>query len=306
MGMESVTLKVNEELAIQIKEHYLPYEKDNNGEYVSFCADYQGVIITIYSSKKEKHSVTFIGEGALNEALIFDKDAKLNVTKTSKESKEWINYENQIGSDEVGVGDFLLPMIVVAAFVRSSDIIALHFFGVTDSKKLKDAEILEMGEALTKRFFFSKLTLSNEKYNEMIDKGENLNSLKAKMHNRALLNVYRKFPTTKYVFVDQFCSEEKYFSYLNDKKEQKVLNITFHEKGETYYPSVALASVIARYFFLKEKEKLEAKYNMIFPFGSGLRVDLFIKEFIEKYGEEELKKIAKKNFVNYKNIFSSN
>ena len=299
---ERVTIKVSPEKAEEIKNHYLSYQVPNDGEYVSFAASYQGVMITIFSSKKTYRSVTFVGAGALEEAKLFDENAEVSKAKVSTESKEWVNLESQIGSDEVGVGDLCLPMIVVAAFVRKGDMKTLKMYGVNDSKKLSDAEIMEIGNALGKHFFISKLTLSNEKYNEMIDKGENLNSLKAKMHNRALLNLFKRFPDTKYIFVDQFCAEDKYFAYLTDKRESKVTNITFKTKGESYYPSVALASVLARYSFLKEKEKLEKKYKMDIPFGAGTKADEFIVKFREAYGGEELEKLVKKNFDNYKKL----
>ena len=122
---EFVTIKVNEETLNAIKEHYSSYLLPNNGEYVAFYADYMGISITGYASNKEKKSVTFIGEGALNQALLFDENAKLTEIK-EKEKVEWVNLENQIGSDEVGVGDFLLPLIVVSAFVRKKDIKALR------------------------------------------------------------------------------------------------------------------------------------------------------------------------------------
>ena len=299
---ERVTIKVSPEQAEEIKQHYLSYEIPNNGEYVSFAANFNGVVITIFSSKKTYRSVTFVGDGALKQAQQFDENASASIAKVSTESKEWVNLESQIGSDEVGVGDLCLPMIVVAAYVRRSDMKTLRMYGVDDSKKLSDEEIMEIGEALGKRFFISKLTLPNEKYNEMIDKGENLNSLKAKMHNRALLNLFKRFPDTKYIFVDQFCAEDKYFAYLTDKRETQVTNITFKTKGESYYPSVALASVLARYSFLKEKKRLEKKYHMSIPFGAGTKADEFIQEFREKYGGEELEKLVKKNFANYKKL----
>ncbi len=299
---KSVTIKVGVLLVEEIKKHYLSYQIPNNGEYVDFCAKYNDVVITIYASKKANKTVTFIGDNALEEAQLFDETAKENEVKQSTESKYWINIESQIGSDEVGVGDFLLPMIVAAAFVRKADINTLKYYGVTDSKKLSDEDILEIGDALGKKFFISKLTLPNEKYNELVDKGENLNSMKAKMHNRALLNLFKRFPDTKYIFVDQFCAEDKYFSYLTDKSEKQVTNITFKTKGETYYPSVALASVIARYAFLKEKAKLEKKYGMSIPCGAGNKVDEFAKEFLTKFGIDEFNKLAKKNFANYKKL----
>ena len=296
---QSVSIKVNQDKLDEIKQYYKDYSLTNNGEYIYFQSDYKGIIITGFSSKKESKTVTFIGNNALEEAKKWDETAS-EIEPKKKVNEEWLCLEDQIGSDEVGVGDFLLPMIVVAAFVRKKDIKTLLTLGVHDSKKLKDEDILEIGKALSKKVFISKLTLHNEKYNEMIDKGENLNSLKAKMHNRALLNVFKQFPDVKNIFVDQFVGEEKYYSYLNDKNEIQVDNITFKTKGESSYPSVAVASVMARYAFLLEKQKLEAKYKMRFPFGASSKADEFSKKFIDKFGLKEFEKICKKNFANYK------
>ena len=295
---QSASIKVTQQKLEEIKEYYSNYLEENKGEYVFFEAHYNRISIFGYLSNKPLKSVSFQGENALEEAKKWDENAVI-IEPKKKVQEEWLCLEDQIGSDEVGVGDFLLPMIVVAAFVRKKDIKTLINFGVHDSKKLKDKDILEIGDALKKKVFISKLTLDNEKYNEMIAKGENLNSLKAKMHNRALLNLFKQFPDVRNIFVDQFVGEDKYYSYLNDKNEIKVDNVTFKTKGESSYPSVALASVMARYAFLLEKEKLEKKYKMTFPFGASSKADEFSKEFIKKYGLKEFDKICKKNFANY-------
>ena len=193
-------------------------------------------------------------------------------------------------------------MIVVAAFVKESDIKKLIELGIHDSKKMTDKKILEVGPEIVKQFKFSKLTLSNEKYNEMLDKGENLNSMKAKMHNRALLNMHKEYIDVLNIFVDQFVAEKTYYKYLNDANEEQVKDIIFRTKGESYFPCVALASVIARYSYLKEMERLSEKYGMDFPFGASKKVTEFAKRFLEKYGEEELYKVAKKNFANYSEV----
>ena len=300
---QNVTLSIDEETLIKLKDHYQNYLQDNNGEYIEFVANYNGIIITAYSSKKEKRKVVFFGEDALQEAKLWDENAEVKEKKES-EKKEWIFFEDQIGSDEVGVGDFLGPMIVVAAFVSGRDIIALKKYGIQDSKKMSDKQILEIGPKITKKFHYSKLTLNNEKYNEMLDKGENLNSMKAKMHNRALLNMHKAYEDVLNIFVDQFVAEKTYYKYLNDDKEEQVKGICFKTKGESYYPSVALASVIARYAYLIEMEKLSKKYDMDFPFGASHKVDLFAKQFVDRYGEQELYKIAKKNFANYNEVLN--
>lgn len=305
MNKETISFAVTNEQVAEIIAFYDRYQRINNGEYIVFQADYNQILITIYKNNKGKHKITFVGIDALLEAKKWNNDIEINKVKVVKEPIGWQCFSNQIGSDEVGVGDFFLPLIVVAAFVRGRDIPILEKFGVKDSKRLTDERIREIVPPLLKVFKVSKLTISNEKYNEVIAKGENLNSVKAKMHNRALLNLLKQFPDTKNIFVDQFVGESKYFSYLNDPNEPHVLNIVFKTKGESYYPCVALASVVARYAFLLEKDKLDKKYKTSFPFGAGSLVDKFALEFIKKYGKEEFDKLCKQNFANYKRIISN-
>ncbi len=296
---KSITIVVDTQKLNEMRKFYSPFIKEIERPYVEFEAIRGDVRVTAFSSKKSSHKIVFFGKEPLSEALKWDETAK------EKESKEvvkqgWICFEDQIGSDEVGVGDFLGPMIVVAAFVSKNDIKKLREYKINDSKKMNDSFIMSIGPKLVKEFHFSKLTLSNEKYNEMYEKNENINSLKAKMHNRALLNMHKKYEDVLNIFVDQFVEEKKYYQYLNDENEEQVKGICFKTKGESYFPSVALASVIARYSYLLEMEKLTKKYALSFPFGASEEATKFAKAFVNIYGEKELSKVAKKNFANYR------
>ena len=302
--MSSITLKFDLNRYEEIKKYYADYVTDEKGDYLDFVARFEDAIIKGYLSKKDRRKVVFSGLNADIEAKKWDDSVLLfGEEKPAEEPKEeklhFVDFGEQIGSDEVGVGDFYLPMIVVAAYLNKHQYQRLKELGVADSKKLSDKKIMELGPSLIKEFEYSKLTLSNEKYNEMIAKGENLNSLKAKMHNRALSNLHQKYIDVIAIYVDQFVSELKYYSYLNQDDEPIVKGISFKTKGESRFPCVALASVIARYSLLLEKEKLESKYGLEFPFGAGKKADEFKKVLLDKVGQDEFDKLVKKNFKNY-------
>lgn len=296
MAKNLVTIKVDLETFNKIKEYYSSFLIEPNGEYVDFVAVYGDILITGYDSKKSKRSIVFKGEHAEDEAAEW---AEKEESVEKKEELHYVDFGEQIGSDEVGVGDYFLPMIVVAAYLGRNQYQRLKELGVTDSKKMTDNKIREIGPILVKEFEFSKLTISNEKYNEMYEKGENLNSLKAKMHNRALYNLHKNHEDVIAIYVDQFVKADTYYKYLNDKNEPVVKEISFKTKGEQRFPSVALASCIARYSFLLYKDKLEEELGMEIPCGAGKKVDAIKNKVLEKVGQERYDKLVKKNFKNY-------
>ena len=77
------------------------------------------------------------------------------------------------------------------------------------------------------------------------------------------------------------------------------------EKAEDKNLSVACASVISRYVFLTEMDKLNKKYNITFPKGAGIKVDEVGKELVKKYGKDILNEISKVSFKNTEKILKS-
>ena len=300
-----VSIVIDELTKNKIISAYALYERENKGEYIVFFAKRSDLVVTIYKSKKEgEFKVLFIGPNALEEAQVFDPEAKLNPQKQKGLPKEWICLEDQIGSDEVGTGDFFGPICVCAAYVRKSDIPYLKKLGVNDSKKLSDEKIKEIALELINKIPYSQVSLDNVKYNELVSQEMNMNEMKSKLHNQVLKNLKKKYPNVEHFFIDEFASKEHYFKYLDDTPEI-VSNLNFKTKGESYFPSVAVGSIIARYSFLRKMEQLEKKYGMTFPFGAGANVNKFALKFIKKYGLEEFNKIAKVHFANYKEIKES-
>lgn len=302
--MDYVTLEVSLETLKKMETFYKECLVFEVGLYILWkVITIDEVTITAYSSKRGI-KVVFSGLNALNEALIWDINAKVNEKKIQPEYS-WLDLNDQIGSDEVGTGDFFGPIVVVASYVKKEDIKFLKELKVNDSKKLTDKKILEIVPLLLDKIIFSKLTCTNQKYNQLIENGYNMNSIKALLHNQALINVRNKIKNNDInCFIDQFCSVDSYYSYLQYEKDVIRKNITFKTKGESLYPSIAVSSMIARYCFLKEIEVIKEKYNFEILKGASIKVDQSAKEFIDKFGIEEINKICKKNFVNYKKLIN--
>ena len=105
------------------------------------------------------------------------------------------------------------------------------------------------------------------------------------------------------IVVDQFCYPVKYYEHIK-ATPNKVTNITFTTKAEDKCLSVAAASIISRYIFLGEMEKLSQTLGIIIPKGAGSNVDLVGIDIVKKYGFNKLYDIAKMNFKNKDKIKS--
>ncbi len=281
MAQNIVVLTLNEETFNKLKYFYADKQVANPNEYIIFMAKTEACSVTVYYTM----NTVFQGKGAEDEAAIFG----YNPNKT------WLYNASHGGSDEVGTGDYFGPIIVAAAYVSAKDIPSLNACGIGDSKKLSDAFILDLVPTLIKQYKYSVLILDNSKYNQLIKKGWNMNSLKAALHNKALATLNKKVGKIPFFVIDQFTPKDKYYQYIKDEKDI-VKNVEFITKGESASPAVALASMIARYTFLKMMQKMEEELGIKIPLGASSQVEAFVAEFIKKNGEEKLTNYAKVNF----------
>lgn len=290
-------LKVSNEAVERIIQFYRDYQKESKQPSVVFFAKTEFVSVTIYSSNK----VMFQGMDAYQEYQMWATllhlqmdDEKANKEKP-KEQKTNDYYKVSIGSDEVGTGDYFGPVIVCAVYVDQELAKKLYALNIKDSKTLTDDAIVKTVEKLKDQVNYSLLTLHNNRYNELIKKGFNLNKIKAYLHNKAILNLKRKITASPPVIVDQFCEEKLYYRYLSD--EQKVAkNITFTTKGESKYVSIALASMFARYAFVKHFDLLTVESGYPLKKGAGAKVDELTAVILDEKGEPFLNEIAKMHF----------
>lgn len=294
----NVVIKVDNETKEKMIEYYKDKLRDKTPPYAIFQAQEEDTIITLYTSGK----AMFQGTSAFVDANMW-KAVKEN-DEEDTDSNDYLN-TTSVGSDEVGTGDYFGPIVVTACFVKKEDIPYLKELGCTDSKKLTDEKILNIAPKITKKIKYRSIILSNEEYNLKYSKENNMNKIKAIMHNKALSLVLNEIDEKlDYIIVDEFAKENRYYSYLSESSNI-VKNITFITKAETKNLAVASASIISRYIFLKEFDKMCDFYHLPLLKGSGAGVDKIGEELVEKYGKEVLDKTAKKNFSNTSRILKT-
>lgn len=296
-------IRVSDKTKEKMIKYYEDKKRDKIIPYVIFQAQDGDTVITMYESGK----IMFQGTTADVDSsmwLEMDGQSKKDSPEVKEKEKKYY-YCSSIGSDEVGTGDYFGPIVVTASFVKNEDIPYLEKLGIKDSKKLTDEKILDIAPKVANKISYKSLILSNQEYNEKHGSNNNMNKIKAIMHNKVL---YQMVQETKekydYIIVDEFARENRYYDYIKDMKEIQ-RGITFMTKAEDKNLAVACSSVISRYIFLKEFDKLSDSLHIPLPKGAGPNVDVIGEEIVDKYGQDKLKEVAKLNFANTERILKT-
>ncbi|MDF2698737.1 MAG: ribonuclease [Haloplasmataceae bacterium] len=289
--MSSITIQVSETTINKMIIFYEDCLLTNNNPHALFSAKAENCTITAYKS----HKVLFQGEGADNEASIWT--TITNQTPTKVTPTEFNYYLPSIGSDEVGTGDYFGPVVVVAAYIDEQNINEIKKLRIDDSKKLTDEHIIKIAPTLFKLLPYSLLVVNNEKYNEVMTGDMNLNKLKAVLHKQAITNLQAKINKAHVnIIIDQFSSIDNFNRYVKDTTFSKKVN--FQTKAESKFASVACASMMARYIFLQEMDKLSSLYLTTILKGASDKVNAQAQTLVNKHGRQVLTKIAKLHFKN--------
>ena len=294
----NVVIKVNDEVKQKMIEYYKDKKRDKVIPYVVFQAQDEDTVITMYESGK----VMFQGTSADVDASMWGIVSEQSKEKNTDNSKSIYHNCSSVGSDEVGTGDYFGPIVVTASYVKLEDVSFLEKLGVTDSKKLTDEKIKKIAPEIAKRIKYRSIILNNIEYNEKYTKDVNMNKIKSIMHNKALYKlIHEENPKYDYIIIDEFAKEKRYYEYLNGINDIQ-RGITFMTKAEDKNLAVAASSIISRYIFLKEFDKLCDEVSLPLLKGASKDVDKIGEELVEKYGKEKLRDVAKLNFKNTERI----
>lgn len=308
MAQTTIVFKVSENLKKEMIDFYQDRVIDKKPPYSVFQVKDIDCVTTLYESGK----IMFQGISADIEASYWiERERILNNRNVSQEIAKDIQKREEkkkdlkddrfkfistIGSDEVGTGDYFGPIVVTASYVDIKDKFKLEELGIKDSKKLTDDKIRSIAPKIIKEIPHTTFILTPKEYNE--NGITNMNKVKAILHNKVLYSLVNKDNYDyKKIVMDQFVYSEKYFEHIKDIPN-KVTNITFTTHAEDKCLSVAVSSIISRYIFLEEMDKLSDELGIPLYKGAGENVDKQGADIVKKYGFDKLKDLAKLNFKN--------
>ena len=246
----------------------------NYGEVLEFISDDMFLKITLYYNKKNQFKcvvnkvVPEDKEGVIVAELMSKEKSLLEITDSLNNEDEW-----HAGSDESGKGDYFGPLVVAAFTCTIKDYQKFNIYGIKDSKLLSDERINLLAEKLflDYRGQYEYFILMPEQYNELYAKFSQykpgLNDMLAWMHAKVIGNLSKRHNFNK-VTIDKFANEKLIKYYVN---KESTLNLNIYTKAESDL-TVAAASIIARYLYVKSLDELSKKYGIDFLKGASKRV----------------------------------
>ena len=307
----TITVKITEETKKAMDEFYKDLVRPKTPQYALFQADDGDTVVTLYESGKavfqgkdaDLASQYWIETEKINAGTVHYTNSDEKGKKEKKEIKKDMKLYNAttIGSDEVGTGDYFGPIVVTACYVNKENKEFLEELGVRDSKKLTDEKILEIVPKIVRVIPYNTVILNNKEYNSRYSSNINMNAIKAIMHNKVLSNISKEHNDFEYAVVDQFTYPNAYFSYLKNCSNI-FRNITFLTKAEDQVLSVACASIISRYVFIKEMAKISKELGILIPKGASTAVDEIALKIATEKGFDVLTNYVKLNFKNTEKV----
>ena len=275
-------------------------EKEINfGVQLKFFKNNEKISLNLYYSSKKGISIVIGGspKNRLRPVLQRILLHKIEPVKISHKWKIWA------GTDESGKGDFFGPLVVCGFIATEKSLPELQKLGVKDCKLLKDSETVKIAKQLYRNFSgnIEVVMLHPAKYNELYEKfrqqGKKLNEMLAWMHARVILNLKEKHNFEGAV-VDKFASDSTLLSSLKDLNKIKLQ----HQIKAEEDLAVASASIIARYLFIKNIDRLSNELGMELPKGASENVLNVGRKIVEKFGKEKLTELSKTHFKTFNKI----
>lgn len=205
-------------------------------------------------------------------------------------------FEPHFGIDESGKGDFFGPLVIAGVYVDRVIARALLAAGIQDSKRIgSDARIRKLADAIreARGVAYNVVMIGPERYNQLIGKFGNVNSLLAWGHARVIENLVEARPDCPRALSDQFANPRLVENAL--KKRAQTIKLEQRTRAESD-PAVAAASILARERFIDWFDRAGKTYGLRFPRGASAKVKEVARELVVQHTRTVLDKVAKTHF----------
>ncbi len=194
------------------------------------------------------------------------------------------------GTDEAGKGDIFGPLVVCGFVVKTKkELEFLLSLGVRDSKDISQKSLEEIAQKLMELKRHRCAVIRPIVYNDLYASFQNLNKLLSFVHANAIDGLFLEFFPKKAI-VDRFMKGSFIDCYLNAPIE------LYETTGAERYPAVAAASILAKYLYSRELERLSKAVGVKLPAGSGPEAKKVFENLKAKLDEQALKRVAKLHF----------
>ncbi len=266
--------------------------------------------VIVNSNKEQAKLLVYFGKKGIKNVIQANPESRLSKelntivfgeTLFESVQKNEIKFDEYIGTDESGKGDYFGPLVVAAVYIDKSTTKELENAGVKDSKLITDYNI-KIIESKIKKIICNKfeiVQINPEKYNKLYESFNNLNKIMGWAHSKAIENLIEKINCPN-VISDKFGNEK----LIKDELNKKNINLNLYQtpKAERY-TAVAAASILARakvvdWFYIKSRE-----VGFQIPKGGGASVNISAKRVLYQFDDNYLMKMIKFHFKNSQSIF---
>jgi ribonuclease HIII len=225
--------------------------------------------------------------------LVFNDNPKSKLIIEAILEKEKV-YDYVLGTDEVGKGEWYGPLVVACVALTPSELARFREMGVRDSKSIRTPILMQLAQQILKtKLKWKPLIIPpytfNQKFAEFKRENKTLNELLAWAHSAAIKDMLDLVTYTKAkIVIDKF-DVEKTYRRLYGIDESRLTILQTSKETEV---AVNVASILAKYTFEREVDKLNRFYNIDLRKASPSDIDPQILPQVAKIHFKNVKAYA--------------
>ena len=247
----------------------------------------------LLQAKKERTFITFFKDG---QVVVKGKNAQqlaetylsfLEPQLTVKDKNQIYNYHEWICVSSSGINDFFGPVVVSAIL---SDRKMRHKISTGGALIVSDREGGDLPFVLRQDFKHSVVTIPPEKYNSLFEEHGDPHVILGLAHAQAINQLLEKVDC--FLLIDNLRDNHIVQTELKNIKNIKYIQ----PMDNNMHLGIEAATILSRDKYNKYLCNLSERYDINFSSGNSAQLANIGNQFVEEYGTNKLRHVAKLNF----------